>query len=512
MIQNRKTAKVMAVLNEKGGTGKTATSTALAYLLARKGEKVAILDFDGQGHSTMLCGVENPNKLEVTISTMLNKIITGEMLPEPESYIIQGKNGVDLIPSNSQLFMLERNLAGIDFREYKLSEYISTIKDRYSCIIIDCMPQIGTPMINVMMCADSIVIPTQAELLSAQGLAELMRHYQVIKRNSNHNLRIEGILVTMDTERTIVSAHVKKMEFSRMTPFPGHIFRLYEGQQLQDMVDSIKQFGILLPIILWQTGNDGHTILSGHNRVNAAQIAGLSKAPVVIKRDLSHDEAVLIVTETNLRQRSFSDLSHSERAHCLAQNYNAMKSQGIRRDLLKEIETLTNTHDKGIKSTSSDVRTKLRSDEKLGKDYGLSRDKVAKYIRLATLIPHLLAYLDTGEIAFLAAYDLTFIENKELQTIIAEKIKNSGYKVDMKIAALLRDCYEKKTLTETAIEQIMSGERTRKSKSDKPKSFQLKPAVVGKYFTNGQTKTEIEEIIVAALSQYFSNFSNQQNS
>ena len=192
MNQN-KTTKIIAVQNEKGGCGKTATSTALSYHLAKKGEKTAILDFDGQGHSTMLCGVKNPNKLETTIATLLNKIITGEPLPDPDSYIIHGKNGVDLIPSNCQLFMLERNLAGTDFREYKLSEYIKTIKDRYSYIIIDCMPQIGTPMINVMMCADSIIIPTQAELLSAQGLAELMRHYQAIKRNNNHNLHIEGI-------------------------------------------------------------------------------------------------------------------------------------------------------------------------------------------------------------------------------------------------------------------------------------------------------------------------------
>jgi chromosome partitioning protein len=211
MVKNKITAKVVAVQNEKGGTGKTSTATALAYILAKKGKKTAILDFDGQGRASMLCGVKNPNKLETTISTILNKVIMGEQLPPPESYIISNGNGVDLIPSNSQLFMLERNLAGVDFREYKLSEYIATIRDRYEYIIIDTMPQIGTPMINVMMCADSIIIPTQAELLSAQGLAELMKHYQVIKRNSNHNLHIDGILVTMDTERTKVSACVKKI-------------------------------------------------------------------------------------------------------------------------------------------------------------------------------------------------------------------------------------------------------------------------------------------------------------
>ncbi|MCL1831736.1 MAG: ParA family protein [Oscillospiraceae bacterium] len=204
-------AKVISVINEKGGVGKTSTATALAYLLAKKGERVLCVDYDGQSHATMLCGVKNSNQLEITISTLLNKVITGEPLPEPECYIIHCENGVDLIPSNSMLFMLERSLAGTDFREYKLAEFIATIRDRYDKIIIDCMPQLGTPMINVMMCADSIVIPTQAELLSTQGLAELMRHYNAINQNRKQKLQIEGILITMDSERTLVSAHVKEM-------------------------------------------------------------------------------------------------------------------------------------------------------------------------------------------------------------------------------------------------------------------------------------------------------------
>ena len=204
-------AKVIAIMNEKGGVGKTATATTLAYLLAKNGKRAALIDFDGQGHASLICGVGNPNQLEVTISTLLNSIILDEPLPAPESYIHRGKNGVDLIPANSQLFMLERNLSSVDFREYKLTEYVSTIKDRYDYIIIDCMPQIGTPMVNVMMCSDSIIIPTQAEILSAQGLSELLRHYRAIRKNGNRALRIEGILITMETSRTIVSTQVQSM-------------------------------------------------------------------------------------------------------------------------------------------------------------------------------------------------------------------------------------------------------------------------------------------------------------
>ena len=135
-------------------------------------------------------------------------------------------------------------------------------------------------------------------------------------------------------------AGILEMDFARMEPFPNHKFKLYEGQQLADMVESIRQFGVLLPIILWHNGDGKYIILSGHNRHNAALLAGLSKGPVIIKENLTYDEAVLIVTETNLRQRSFGDMSHSERAYCLAQHYEALKSQGRRNDLLDEIEML----------------------------------------------------------------------------------------------------------------------------------------------------------------------------
>lgn len=204
-------AKIIAVMNEKGGVGKTATATTLAYLLAKRGLRTALIDFDGQGHSSIILGVNNPNKVEVTINTLIRKLIEDEPLPVPDSYIIKTECGVDLIPSNTQLFTLERNLCNVDFRERMLSRYVDTIRDTYEYIIIDCMPQMGTPMINVMMCADSIIVPTQAELLSTQGLAELLKHYDVIRKNSNHNLRIEGILITMDSPNTLVSAKLHEI-------------------------------------------------------------------------------------------------------------------------------------------------------------------------------------------------------------------------------------------------------------------------------------------------------------
>ena len=312
-----------------------------------------------------------------------------------------------------------------------------------------------------------------------------------------------------DTAPAPVQGGITEMDFSLMEPFPNHRFKLYEGQQLADMVDSVRQFGILLPIILWHTEDGRHLILSGHNRQNAGQLAGLTKGPVIIKENLTHDEAVLIVTETNLRQRSFSDMSHSERAYCLSQHYEALKSQGKRNDLLEEIERLLNPHDSDGNSTSVQLEQKLESREKVGQEYGLSASKVGRYIKISTLIEPLIAKVDTGEIAFLAAYDLSFVESSNQQQQISDLMESDSYKVDMKKAELLRSYYETGKLTDTTMVQILSGEKTRKPKSNKPQPFKVKPTVISKYFTNEQSSKEIEDTIDKALAMYFENLNTE---
>lgn len=315
----------------------------------------------------------------------------------------------------------------------------------------------------------------------------------------------EKAVTASATDEVQKTGGILEMDFAQMEPFPNHKFKLYEGQQLADMVESIRQFGVLLPIILWNNKDGKYIILSGHNRHNAARLAGLSKGPVIIKENLTYDEAVLIVTETNLRQRSFGDMSHSERAYCLAQHYEALKSQGRRNDLLDEIEILLNPHESNENSTSSEVQTKLRSDTKVGQEYGLSRDKVAKYIRISKLIEPLIIKVDTGEIPFLAAYDLSFIEDADRQRQLVDLMENGNYKVDMKKAEFLRNYYEIGKLNDTVAVRILSGEKTRKPKTNKPQSFKVNPGVITKYFTAGQSAKEIEDTIERALALYFEN-------
>ena len=327
------------------------------------------------------------------------------------------------------------------------------------------------------------------------------------------------------TERNQFSAASKEqleMEFDQMKPFSDHRFKLYTGKRLEDMVDSIRNYGILQPLILWHRREE-YILLSGYNRRNAGILAGLKKAPVVIKENLSHEEAVLIMAETNLRQRSFSDLSESERAFCLKQHYDALKSQGKRTDLLNELDELLNSDDNAGASTVSEsvtrsqngetpeneastvskTVTRFRTDEKLGEKYGLNRDKVAKYVRIAGLIPPLLERFDQGEITFLAAYDLSFIENTAYQEILEEYLQG-GYRLDTTKAALFHSYAKEGHLTEKTIAEILTGQKSEILEIAKHKTFRLKPTVISRYFTPVQSKKEIEETIEKALELYFS--------
>ena len=202
-------SKVIAIINEKGGVGKTTTATNIAYLLGKQNKKVLLIDFDGQANATMLMGQENPNNIGITISTILNNIINSDYVLPSYDYLIKSK-GIYLVPSNANLFSLESKLSTVPFREYILKKFIDDVKEDYDYIIIDCMPQIGTPMINVMIASDSLIIPTQSEILSVKGLTELIRHYLMIKR-VNEKLKIDGILITMDSKNTKTSKEVKKL-------------------------------------------------------------------------------------------------------------------------------------------------------------------------------------------------------------------------------------------------------------------------------------------------------------
>lgn len=295
---------------------------------------------------------------------------------------------------------------------------------------------------------------------------------------------------------------ITEIEIEKLIPFGNHPFKLYEGERLNDMIQSIKDFGVIVPVVVQPVDGNIFQILSGHNRVNAARLAGLTKVPVVIKEGLTDEEATLIVTETNTMQRSFSDLSHSERATVIATRHKAMASQGVRIDLFNEIEKLSNSHEIKETETFSPVGKKLRTHEAIGETYKLSKNSIARYLRISKLIDALKELVDVEEISIRAGVDLSYLsieDQKSLSMVLAE----NTFKVDMKKAENLRSESENgKLYTETII-AILSGEKDKKKSSNKPIEFKLKPKIITKYFSNEAKVNEIEDVIDKALEMYF---------
>jgi ParB family chromosome partitioning protein len=294
-----------------------------------------------------------------------------------------------------------------------------------------------------------------------------------------------------------------------LIPYSNHPFSLYEGERLDDMVESIKANGILLPIIVRPTPNGAeYEILSGHNRVNAARIAELIEVPAIIKIELSDDDAELIVTETNLIQRSFSDLKHSERARSLKSHFEALKSkgggQGRRSDLINEVEKLANPDYDRAEQTSAQIETKLRTDEQTADKYGLSRANVARYIRLSYLVQPLLEKVDKCEIAVNSGVELSHLSEEE-QEILNFTLDNDDFKVSLTHAKAIREKSRQGKLTGEEITAILSGEKTVK----KPKSQNIKisPKSYLRFFDAGTPQKEIVSTIEKALEFYF----KQQN-
>lgn len=190
--------RVIAVANQKGGCGKTATSINLGVGLVRLGQRVLAIDLDPQGNLTL--GLGFPKNVRVTLKNMMENIIMG-MDFNPKEAILHHEEGIDVVPSNKLLSGLDMSLISVEDREMVLKEYLNMVKDEYDYILIDCLPSLGMLTINAMCAADSVLIPMQPQFFAADGLTELLRVIKGIKKRFNTELAIEGILFTMDASR-----------------------------------------------------------------------------------------------------------------------------------------------------------------------------------------------------------------------------------------------------------------------------------------------------------------------
>jgi ParB family chromosome partitioning protein len=286
------------------------------------------------------------------------------------------------------------------------------------------------------------------------------------------------------------SKNYQQINLDLLVPFSNHPFVEYEGQRFTDMVESIKANGVITPIIVrpHTVEKSKYEILSGHNRVAASRVARKKDITAVVRKDLSDDEALFIVTETNLIQRSFADLRHSERSVVIAVHYESMKKkQGYRSDLLAGID----------EDTLCPVGTKSATKDKVAEQYGLSQSTIMRYLRVNKLIKPIKERLDNGEIAMRVAVTLSYLRESE-QTLVEKQLAD-GKKLSIKIANELRKGSEQTELGKGAVKRLFEASYY----GTKIKPIKFSGEFLSQYFDEKQSPELIESIVEEALKKYF---------
>ncbi|GKH48142.1 hypothetical protein CE91St46_10910 [Eubacteriales bacterium] len=287
--------------------------------------------------------------------------------------------------------------------------------------------------------------------------------------------------------------------------FPGHPYRLYTGKRHTDLLDSIREFGVLSPVILRAEPTGRYTLLAGYNRRHCNRIAGNKQLPSVVMYNVSDGDAKLIITHSN-RQRGLDELLPSEKAFAFKMELEGLKETRREQKKVAAIEAL----EKAVNADEQDDSGKLFKFEQgeytrdiLAKQYGLKATEVQRLIRLTHLCPNLLDLVDEGKIADYVAVPLTYL-SEDMQAEVFHQMTERGYRVDIDKAELLKRRFQEKKLTADKIADILAGKETVKKVSTKSPVVKLQPATVKRYFTRGESAKEIQTTIEKALALYFS--------
>jgi len=282
---------------------------------------------------------------------------------------------------------------------------------------------------------------------------------------------------------------VQQIDISSLVDFANHPFVLYSDERLEDMVESVKNNGIIQPLIVREKSEGVYEILSGHNRRNAALRAELLTVPAIVLKNISDEKALAYVIETNLMQRSFEEMSYTEKLEVIKLHYDNLFSQGKRNDISNEIDTLG----------EKDAKSLLSADE-VGEKYSMSSAQVSRYLRLQYLIPGLQGLLNDGRLSFVGSVALSFLTKDEQGYVFEILAEYESFKIDSVKVKKLRDLSKEEKLDKMEAFKILSDY---KDKIYMPPTVRLDAEAHQMFFRQGQTKQEIEDTIKDALFYYF---------
>lgn len=294
-------------------------------------------------------------------------------------------------------------------------------------------------------------------------------------KSSAKNIVLKSVDDIFQTEENRADAQrerVQEIPLDQLKPFRNHPFKVRDDQRMLDTVDSIREYGVLVPAIVRPDPEGGYELISGHRRKRGCEMAGLQTMPVII-RDLDDDAAVLVMVDSNIQRE---ELLPSERAFAYKMKLEALKHQGARSDL-----------------TSSQLGTKLRADELLAQQAGESRNQVQRFIRLTELISELLDLVDERKLAFNPAVEVSYLKQDE-QRMLLEAMDAEQTTPSLSQAQRLKKFSQEGRLTEEAMSAIMSEEK----KSDMDK-VTLRSDTLRRYFPKSYTPKQMEQTIIKLL-------------
>ena len=291
----------------------------------------------------------------------------------------------------------------------------------------------------------------------------------------------DDLFKTDEERQADTQERVQSLPLNKLEPFPNHPFKVIDDDKMLETVESVKERGVLVPILVRPKNDGNFEIVCGHRRHHASQLAGLTEIPAIV-REMDDDTAILLMVDSNLQRE---ELLPSEKAFAYKMKLDAMKRQGQRTDL-----------------TSAQIGPKL-STEIIGEAGGDSRNQVKRYIRLTNLIPSLLERVDSKTIAFNAAVEVSYLTEPE-QKMLCDAIEREECTPNLKQARRLKQFSQDGKLDENVIDAIMTEEKPIEDK------LVLKGDVLAKYFPRTYTPSQKQKIIVRLLEDWHKRQLRQQ--